>query len=493
MRKKVFDFKKHYNVNEIELPLQFVVSKYQIKNLKNFSSIQFNGINISVHHKLKRNNVISFLGEQVGLFLGSPIALDQEQIVANDIFLNENMAFDGVPAFLDNFAGSYIFIYFSNGRTRIYLDADGTMSLIYDPVTKQAGSTAAVLLDEQSYFERLRSEQFEHLDILNLGWYPSGITAHEGIDRLLCNHYLDLTTWQPVRFWPNEGIVYSQNPQEEVCSIRKETTKVINALTKSHNIMQSLTAGYETRFLLACSKDFVEKISFFTIIGNKVDVDIAKKMSREFNLHLTPLPKLKANISQQKEWLYRVGHTVGGTNLMTHPSINNFRSNTILSIGLGGEVGRGFFWKKSDNAETCATAELIVGRFGLPSDKLILEKTKDWLATLPSGLDIFTILDLAYLELRMSAWAYAQSYAQDSICPHISPMISYKNYKSMFNVAPEKKKAGYILKQGISDGWPELMKYPINHYGGWKDVVVLVNKLLSPKRVISKVRKLISS
>lgn len=164
----------------------------------------------------------------------------------------------------------------------------------------------------------------------------------------------------------------------------------------------------------------------------------------------------------------------------------------MLSIGLGGEVGRGFFWKKNDHGDMHVTAELLVGRFGIPYDKLVVERTTQWLAGLPSGMDFFTILDLAYLELRMSAWAFAQAYAQDSICPHFSPMISYRNYKSMFRIHPDAKKTDYIIRQSVLDGWPELLKYPINRYGGAKDIIAMIHKLSNPKRVTAKVRKMFS-
>ena len=477
-------------MNEVELSLQFIISEHRANTLNNFKPIQCNGLNVSMHQKLRSCQVFGPSGSQIGLFLGTPIDLNKEQIIDTDVHLHED--FDDVPSFLESYAGSYIFLFVSNGEKRIYLDANGTMSLVFDAATRQAGSTAAVLLDQQSYFERLRRVQFERLDILNFGWFPSGLTAHEGIDRLLCNHYLDLNTWQPIRFWPQKKIDYSTTPRTEVTSIRQETTKLINALTKSHNVIQSLTAGYETRFLLSCAREHVSKISFFTIISTKIDTDIAKKLSSEFSLSYTPIPVSKANTRQQQEWLYRAGHTVGGTNLLTHPSINNFPPNTVLSIGLGGEVGRGFFWKKNDHANTGITAELIVGRFGLPYDKLVLERTEHWLAGLPPDLDFFTILDLVYLELRMSAWAYAQSYAQDSICPHFSPMISYRNYKSMFQIHPDRKKSDYIIRQSILDGWPELLKYPINRYGGVKDIFTIINKLSNPKRITAKVRKMFS-
>jgi len=479
-------------VGGFELPLQFIICESPIQEKDNFICFQLSSLHIAIHYKLKRFYVFGPDGIEIGLFLGLPIDIKNETLIESNLHLIDNIESENVPLFLEKYGGSYIFIYSSKNEKKIFLDANGSMSLVYDPVEKKAGSTAAILLSNENYKEKFRRELFDKLDVSNIGWFPSGITAHKGIDRLLCNHYLDMNTWESVRFWPKEPIEYSDIPGDEISSISKETTSIISALCQKNNVKQSLTAGYETRFLLSCSKSLLERISFFTVLSTKIDVEVARKLGQSFKLNIEEIPVLKASISQQQEWLYRTGHTVGGTNLITHPSIQRFKSDTILSIGLGGEVGRGFFWKKNDDIHDSVTAKLLIGRFGLPIDELIVSRTEKWLANLPYGLDFFTILDLAYQELRMSAWAFAQSYAQDAICPHISPMITYNNYKSMFRIHPNQKRNNYILHRAVLDNWPELLKYPINRYGGFKDIFAFINKLSNPNRVLAKVRKLLA-
>jgi hypothetical protein len=492
MNNSLFFVEKFGDTRNMDLPLQFVLSETPVRKIRDFICVQFNGLYISKHFKLNEIGVFDHLGGKLGLFLGFPVDIESESVVESDIYITDPLEWGDVPHFLEQFAGSYIFIYNAGLKNQVFLDANGTMSFVYDPVLKVAGSTAAAILHEQEYFIRFRSNLFNKLDVLNIGWFPSGITAHEGVERLLCNHYLDLDTWKSVRFWPVDKMKYSDNPVLEITSIREETIGVMNALCKKSNVKQSLTAGYETRFLLACARHLMGKISFFTVASSKIDVDVARKLSIDFDIELQEMPVIKATGSQQKEWLYRAGHAVGGSNLVNHPSIQQFHHDTILSVGLGGEVGRGFFWKKNDNIDDDVTAELILGRIGMPSDELIIKRTIEWLGGLPDGLDFFTILDLAYLELRMSPWAFAQSYAQDAICAHVSPLITYRNYKSMFKIHPNEKKNGYVLKRAILDSWPELLKYPINRYGDWRDIFAVVAKLSDPKRVISKLRKSIS-
>jgi hypothetical protein len=488
------NFTQQYNIANIDLPLQFIISESPVKRIKNFITFEFNGLFVSAHCKLQKKFVFAPTQQTpLGLFLGTPLDLIQGQIITSDINLCKDLVSSDIPAFLEDYAGSYVFIFAKECDKRIYLDADGTMSLVYDPISKCSGSTASVLLHDNVYFDRLRKRLFNHLDILNIGWFPGGLTAHNGIFRLLCNHYLSLTDWATVRFWPEDKIIYSENSDIEIKTIQKETRRIIEVLSMSREIMQSLTAGFETRLLLSCAKDFVEKISFFTVASTKIDTDIANKLSHIFKLNHINYSVIKSNYEQQQQWLYRSGHAVGGTNLWTHPTIQQLPANAILSIGLGGEVGRGFFWKKQDRISDCVTADLLYGRFGIPYDELLFEYVKEWLNDLPHGLDFFSILDLAYLELRMASWAYAQSYAQDALRLHISPMISYRNYKAMFHIHPNIKRNGSILKSVIINNWPELLNYPINRYGGWQDLFTVFSKLSNPKRVLSKVRKIVSN
>ena len=487
------DFLNRFDTSGIECKLQFLLSKREFRLPFGFTLHKFNGVNFGIHDQQTIIKVHDGKGKIIGVILGLVVDLDKEAVVSNDITLEKGLPVKDIQAFLDNLAGSYVFVYLSDSDKRIYLDADGTMSLVFDAHRQIAGSTAAVILDEQEYFDRLRKELFVDLDVLDYGWFPSGLTAHQGVERLLCNFYLDLTTWESKRFWPIEPFTYSDNPQNDIAYIHDNTKKVLNALTKNRQVQQSLTAGYETRFLLSCSKDIRDRISFFTVDGMKMDMDIAMLLSKKFDLQHRGIPQKTTSEKQKQDWLFRAGHAVGGTNLFTHASISCFEQQTILSIGLGGEVGRGFLWKKGDKSEDEVSAQLIIGRFGIRANVEIIKRTALWLDTLPAGLDFFSILDLAYLELRMSAWAYAQSYAQDAILLHISPMISYRNYKAMFRISPKTKRENPIIISAISMNCPDLLEIPFNKYGDWRDVLALFSKMINPMKVKTKLRKIFAS
>jgi len=116
-------------------------------------------------------------------------------------------------------SGSWFFVLDCEAGRRLYLDADGTLSAVWDPATGVAAATAAMLLDDRAYADRFETSLYRHLDVVGDGWFPAGLTAHRGIKRLLVNHYLDLDTATAHRHWPVQDIVPTDDPSAACLSI----------------------------------------------------------------------------------------------------------------------------------------------------------------------------------------------------------------------------------------------------------------------------------
>ena len=104
----------------------------------------------------------------------------------------------------------------------------------------------------------------------------------------------------------------------------------------------------------------------------------------------------------------------------------------------------------------------------MASDDRVVEATDAWLESV-RPFNSLTQLDLAYLELRMSAWAFAQSYAQDAIVDHLHPLICRETYQLMLELPPDAKRQKRLIFDGVDQLWPELLEIPINRYGDARD------------------------
>ena len=439
--------------------------------------------------------ILNGQGRQIGQLIGTAIDYGSGAVVNGPLVVDlpaDPKARDAaIEAALYRLGGSWLCLLVDDGIERVYLDADGTLSLMFDPKIKTAASTAGLLLDDAAYMGRFESNLYTTLDVPGEGWFPSGLTAHRGVKRLLCNHYLDLATFQPVRHWPIKDFAHDGSTEESAHRVAEIVRKQAEALLARGKVVVALTGGNETRFLLAAYKPLIKDLTFVTVAAPSTerDVVLAKALAERFGLRHILLPLQEASVAEQDAWLYNTGHCVTGPNMVSHPTIRPLASEYDYFLGgLGGEIGRAFFWRATDTRDMTLTVADLVPRFGMPQADAVTEATADWLWGVQQ-FNALTQLDLAYMELRMSAWSAAQTYAQ-SFVNHLHPLIAREIYTHMLNLSPDAKRGNLLIKSALAQSWPELAEIPINRYGDYRDLVHAAMSATDPKRVAKKLRKL---
>lgn len=114
-------------------------------------------------------------------------------------------------------------------------------------------------------------------------------TIYKRVSKLIPNHYYDFKTQQLVRFYPFQAI-----KKKDTASCISEIIRVLEgtilSLLNRKPLVSSLTSGWDSRILLACSRKNIDKIDFFTIdkinIHSDIDVKIAKEILHRFNKSL---------------------------------------------------------------------------------------------------------------------------------------------------------------------------------------------------------------
>lgn len=433
-------------------------------------------------------------GATVGFFLGTVTDPARSAVCKFPLTFDGPTSPAGLDAAIESFAyrytGSWLLVFAAGGEERIYLDADGSLSLVYDPDGKAAAATTGLLLDDTAYRARFDGALYSALGVEGEGWFPSGLTAHTGIKRLLCNHTLDLKTWRAHRHWPKRDFTWTTQVRDHsvrIAGIVRDTTA---ALIADGRTVSALTGGNETRFLLAAIGDQRNNLDFVTVASPAThrDVVLAKRLAQMGGLNHRLLPLAEASLEEQAAWRYRSSHGITGPNMVSHPSIAPLSDYKWFIGGLGGEIGRAFFWRPGDTEGMPLDATTLVPRFGMPLHEAVVEATRAWHEPI-AGLNALTRLDLAYLELRMSAWAFAQEYAVNTV-RLIHPMIGREAYQLMLELPPEAKRGNAVITEGVRALWPELMQVPINRYGDYRDLLQVVTRATNPGRVAKKLRKM---
>ena len=158
---------------------------------------------LNVGPELPVTRVTDSNGVEIGFIIGFAIAIEASEIL-KDTWVAPVLYDDPIDGLAETLlwalGGRYIWVATLGEHTRIYPDAGGQVTCVFDPELKIAGATALSLMDDATYDARLNQSLFHELGVDGEGWFPAGLTAHHGLLRLLPNHFLDLADWKAKRF-----------------------------------------------------------------------------------------------------------------------------------------------------------------------------------------------------------------------------------------------------------------------------------------------------
>lgn len=96
-------------------------------------------------------------------------------------------------------------------------------------------------------------------------WWPGDSTPYREIRHMQPNHYLDLNEGTSHRFWPC-GDIPSRPPEGVVQENAKLLQGLIESASNRFELALSITAGKDTRLLLAASKAIRHQLYYFTMM-----------------------------------------------------------------------------------------------------------------------------------------------------------------------------------------------------------------------------------
>lgn len=435
-------------------------------------------------------------GQPVGLLLGFPIDLRGGRRLTAGTHRLAEVCLENVDVFaeavLESLAGRFLWVCTAGDSARIYLDAAGQVPCVFDPDMRTAASSAHALLTPQDYDARFDAALHSRLGIDGLGWIPGGLTAHEGVLRLLPNHVLDLKCFRVQRHWPLVPVAEEADPEKAVRRLVEIVQAQMKALVSCDlRVAQALTAGRETRMLLGCARPFKSDIDFVTVAAadkGHVDTVMASRIAAGEGLQHRELPLVQSEPASRRAYLRRNGECVADANAVSFPSVAPIARTHVFVGGAGGEVGRGFFWRVSDTEDTPLDGLALIGRFGLSPHPPVVAALDRWCEEL-DGRSVFEILDLAYIEQRMGPWGGAQ-FPSDPTLVRFAPLIARAGVTAMMSLPPDWKRNEGMSAEVLRQTWPELNRFPFNTLGPMRDGLAKIRKALhDPSVFVRKLRK----
>jgi hypothetical protein len=434
-------------------------------------------------------------GRRVGLLLGFPIDLSGWATPTGDLQLPFPTMRDPdevAERMLAALAGRFALVLTGEGAAHVYLDAFGQVPVVYDPSLGIAASSAHALFGDDDYEDRFNRATFATLRVAEDGWYPSGLTAHRGLKRLLPNHCLDLATFATHRHWPRKPVAESGNPREVVGEIIRLVQAQLEILSRDEGrrLALALTAGKESRMLLACARHMLPAIDVMTInfAHSRTDMVVAEKICADMGIPHLVLEPVFADQEEEARYVRRNGHCMAGVNARGHPTLRAIADTHHFIGGAGGGVAKPFLLRQNDPVSGEISATDLIHRLGLPATDELVEATAGWIANSRCAT-LAEMLDLAYIELRMGPWSSAQAYS-DPWLVRFAPLGTRRMVELMMSLPASWRMGGRLSDEIVRREWPELGGYPVNSLGFWKDTLTTVRRAINdPHLVIKKLRK----
>ncbi|MCC7076618.1 MAG: hypothetical protein IT198_05780 [Acidimicrobiia bacterium] len=453
-----------------------------------WQSAEIGAWSLHAHPSLKVIEVTDTRGARRGWLLG--VLLDGEEWrleSTTTLGLGDDPA-AAFETFLYRHGGRFVGILLCDGTKRLYVDPGATMSVVFDPESGAAGSGPAVLRPDD-YHTTLDRDLLALLDIPNSSlWFPAGLTSHVGIERVLPNHYLDLDTMTTHRHWPCSPFEEC-NPPEMVDRIVSCVQASMQAIAAQRRIHQSLTAGRDSRMLLACARVLDElPVTFtFTEAEETLDAAVAWELTRRLGLRQLFLRSTLATPEQRELWLVRTGHALSGGILSIHQTLRHLDPARVVLPGHAGEVGRANYWHEGDS-DAVLTPEELTARFGMPPDARLHAAVGKWIDGLPD-LPWYDKLDLAHIEQRLGCWAGPAQYGSIPFNETVLPFAHRAVFTSMLSFPPRYRRMEQLPIDICRQAWPETTGVRFNTFPGARGYTVKARAALrDPERILIPLR-----
>lgn len=436
------------------------------------------------HPALPAIRMVDETDRSVGWMLGYPIdekgtlLADGEALHVPARALSSATSFE---TFAYAFGGRFATIVLGAEPPRVYLDPCGSLSAVYCAHQRIVASTPNLIPYDEHTRDRVELALAIGIPYTE-GMYPFTLTPRRGVHRILPNHCLDLRQWRTLRHWPRRPLAECPAVDEAVAEIATIVKRQIAAVVAATPTYLPLTAGLDSRMLLACARSVAERVELFTrAIGDRnstIDCDTARRIAKRFGLRHLILPMELATDADLEEWMFRIAYStseIRGWQCAT--MYKRLPGGHAVLGGQAGEVARGYYWYDDDTETTAVTPERLIALCACPLDRETLAVARAWLDTVPAA-NALQILDLFFVEEDMGGWAGVLPYAECDPGFPIFPLCHRRVVERMLTLPVAYRRAGRLARDIIAREWPALLDWPINEPIGATRLVLAAQRAL---------------
>jgi hypothetical protein len=467
---------------------QFVLGSRYLSRFPKWKNISISAkFFLSVHPDLDvfevtyKETTIVLLGYILDPF--NPSFDDQHIInsIAEKIFVA-----DDIFPLIESLCGRFVIVADINDEMRIFHDAAGYRQIFYYADGNNnmwCASQPSILAEELGLgIDPHIVEDLSKLPLIqdeSARWYPGNVTLYNDIYHLTPNHYLDLKSGDVKRYWPVKSLE-PISPEKAAEYASKLLQGAFESASKRYNLALAVTAGYDTRVLLAACETLKDKIHYIThthsdLDENGLDIQIPRKLLERYGLkhHVAHHSKAVENDFQ----IIFKRNVTGAKDLHNKNAFAFYKyfetidKEMIVAQGEAGGLGKRFyrlppFYKV--NEKSLAT---VVGMRG---SRIAERAIEQWLKSANQAVALgINILDLIYWEMRLGNWSTLAISSYDIVFESLIPFNCRKLMECLISVDAKYRLTGKTIHLSlIKHMWPELLEFPLNPPANNKEAIM---------------------
>ncbi len=448
---------------------------------KRWKSLSFADLRVEYCPSLAMSKITDETGALIAVVLGVAVA-PNGRCVAADM----TCAFDGpaLEQWIEQLAGRFVVLANCGGHVRFYVDPASNLSAVCNKAEKTIGSSVPLVINGPL----LMHEQIDHAKVLaKKERFAFGDTVDRRVRRLQPNHYLDMETFASHRHWPHSDTPFAdldQNRRDCIEEIGDRLSASIDALVSTYDCALPVTAGQDSRILLAAATPNLDKVKeFYCYHLNRstyVDAVGAVRLAEQVGVPMriisrrSPLVQnsLPASFDEEEyqKMLLRTGWCYGmrkdwGRYVALSPPVD------VVLRGTGLEMARANKWSEKSISAPCSSVNGLATLTGLRAGKrrtedenkryaYLLDKYQGWMDGLPSQAHA-RLYDLAHVELMLPAGpvleysAYVRHFS-------VNPFNDRRLYQLTSAIAPRARMRGSVVRKLISAKNRSLLRIPFH-------------------------------
>lgn len=369
--------------------------------------------------------------------------------------------------------GRWVLIHQESQSIRIYHDSSGLKQVCYasggadDSVfcASQPKLLAEIAgLEEEeaalAFIDRQEAANSEY-------WWPGNRLPYKNAYALLPNHSLDILTGNVERYWPLSNA--AQNYRYDAERAANILQGSIAAASKRFELALGLSAGWDSRILLAASRPIRENLIAYTAVSasmNRDDADgtvpgkIAGTLGLAHDFIHQPAAASEefASVVSQHVWRPHSRFLPG-----MQAEYQQYTLSKVAVIGNVAEVVKCPYRNQADRSQK-VSGDMLAALIGMGDEEFAIDALDEWLASIPSGTG-YSVLDLFYWEQRLGRWLAANCVEFELVWQDICFPFNCRTLICELLACDEKHRQmrnPAIFSEIMRKLWPEVLAFPIN-------------------------------